>query len=103
MTFSGVDTLHIEPGSPWENGYAESFHSRMRDRLLEGGLFLRMEAKYVVDVWKMDYNHCRTHSSLGYVTLAACAKLCREAGYVRPYLTIPDEGNMRGTLIQKSD
>ena len=70
----GVDTLFIEPGSPWENGYAESFNSRMRDELLDGELFLHLdEMKYVVERWRMDYNHYRPHSSLGYMSPAAFA------------------------------
>jgi putative transposase len=81
----GVDTLFIEPGSPWENGYAESFNSRMRDELLDGELFLHLnEMKYVVERWRMDYNHYRPHSSLGYMTPAGFAELCRQAGYLRP-------------------
>ena len=81
----GVDTLFIEPGSPWENGYAESFNSRMRDELLDGELFLHLdEMKYVVERWRMDYNHYRPHSSLGYMTPAGFAQLCREASCLRP-------------------
>ena len=49
-----MDTLFIEPGSPWENGYVESFNSRMRDELLDGELFLHIdEMKYVVERWRM--------------------------------------------------
>jgi transposase InsO family protein len=81
----GVDTLFIEPGSPWENGYAESFNSRMRDELLDGELFLHLdEMKYVVERWRMDYNHYRPHSSLGYMTPAGFAELCRQVGCLRP-------------------
>jgi transposase InsO family protein len=50
----GVATLFVAPGSPWENGYAESFNSRMRDELLDGELFLHIdEMKYVVERWRM--------------------------------------------------
>jgi hypothetical protein len=81
----GVDTLFIEPGSPWENGYVESFNGRMRDELLDGELFLHIDGmKYVVERWRMDYNHYRPHSSLGYMTLAGFAQLCRQAGCLRP-------------------
>jgi len=81
----GVDTLFIERGSPWENVYAESFHSRMRGELLDGELFLHLEEmKYVVERWRMDYNHYRPHSSLGYMTPAGFAELCRQAGRLRP-------------------
>jgi transposase InsO family protein len=85
----GVDTLFIEPGSPWENGYVESFNSRMRDDLLDGELFLHIdETKYVVERWRMDYNHYRPHSSLGYMTPAGFAELCRQAGCVRPHTPV---------------
>jgi transposase InsO family protein len=85
----GVDTLFIEPGSPWENGYVESFNSRMRDELLDGELFLHIdEMKYVVERWRMDYNHYRPHSSLGYTTPAGFAELCRQAGYMRPHTPV---------------
>ena len=64
---SGAETLFIEPGRPWENEYIESFNARMRDELLNGELFLSLaELKYVVERWRMDYNHYRPHSSLGY-------------------------------------
>ncbi len=85
----GVNTLFIEPGSPWENGYAESFNSRMRDELLDGELFLHLdEMKYVVERWRMDYNHYRPHSSLSYMTPAGFAELCRQAGCIRPYTSV---------------
>ncbi len=63
----GVRTLYIEPGSPWENGYVESFQSRFRDELLDGEVFTSlMEAKVLIEEWKREYNHIRPHSSLGY-------------------------------------
>jgi transposase InsO family protein len=87
----GVDTLFIEPGSPWENGYVESFNSRMRDELLDGELFLHIdETKYIVERWRMDYNHYRPHSSLSYMTPAGFADLCRHAGCVRPHTPVLD-------------
>ena len=86
---TGVDTLFIEPGSPWENGYVESFNSRMRDELLNGELFLHIdEMKYVVERWRMDYNHHRPHSSLGYMTPASFARSCLEAGCIRPHRSV---------------
>ncbi len=87
----GVDTLFIEPDSSWENGYVESFRSRMRDELLNGELFLHIdETKYVVERWQMDYNHYRPHSSLGYMTPAGFGELCRQAGCVRPQTSVLD-------------
>jgi len=86
---TGVDTLFIEPGSPWENGYVESFNSRMRDELFNGELFLHIdEMKYVVERWRMDYNHHRPHSSLSYMTPAGFAGICLEAGCIRPHRSV---------------
>jgi transposase InsO family protein len=64
----------IAPGSPWENGYAESFHGRLRDELLNAELFDDvMHARALADRWRNDYNHRRPHSSLGYQTPASFA------------------------------
>ena len=64
-----VKTLFIAPGSPWENGYVESFNGKLRDELLNGELFLSLtEARWVIDRWRLDYNHRRPHSSLDYQT-----------------------------------
>ncbi len=74
LSSADVNTLYIEPGSPWENGYAESFHGRLRDELLESELFTCLaEAKMLSTQWRLEYNHRRPHSSLGYVTPAAFA------------------------------
>ena len=62
----GSVTLFIEPGSPWENGYVESFNGRMRDELLNGELFdTLLEAKVIVGQWVKEYNEFRPHSALG--------------------------------------
>jgi len=75
----GVRPLFVKPASPWENGYVESFNARMRDELLDGEILLTLvEAKYIVDRWRMDYNHYRPHSSLAYMTPAAFGQLCIE-------------------------
>ena len=75
---SGVETLYIEPGSPWENGYSESFNSRLRDELLDRELFTSLiEAKLVVEEYRQHYNRRRPHSALGYKTPAEYAELCR--------------------------
>lgn len=63
----GVKTLCIEPGSPWENGYCESFNGRIRDELLAREQFDRlMEAKMLIQRWRRHYNTVRPHGSLGY-------------------------------------
>jgi len=71
---AGVQTLYIEPGAPWQNGYAESFNSRLRDELLSQEMFADVkEAASLADHWRNHYNHRRPHSSLGYMTPAAFA------------------------------
>lgn len=63
----GVKTLYIEPGSPWENGYNESFNGKLRDELLNCEIFdTLLEAKVLIERWRKEYNHFRPHSSLGY-------------------------------------
>ena len=63
----GVKTLFIEPGSPWENGYCESFNSKLRDELLAREAFYTLkEAKVLIERWRVHYNTIRPHSSLGY-------------------------------------
>jgi putative transposase len=63
----GARTAFIEPGSPWENGYCESFNARLRDELLNGEIFYSLaEAKVVIESWRRHYNTARPHSSLGY-------------------------------------
>jgi transposase InsO family protein len=67
-----VGTLFIEPGSPWENGYVESFNGRMRDELLDREIFYTLkEARHLIEMWRWEYNHVRPHSSLGYKPPAA--------------------------------
>jgi len=63
----GVKTLFIEPGSPWENGYIESFNGKLRDELLNREIFTTlMEAKILIEGWRKEYNQVRPHSALGY-------------------------------------
>jgi len=63
----GVKTLYIEPGSPWENGFNESFNGRLRDECLKVELFNNlMEAEVIIEMWRRHYNTIRPHSSLGY-------------------------------------
>jgi len=76
LTRVGIKTLYIEPGSSWENGYVESFNSRLQDELLKREIFTTFtEAKILVERWRWEYNHIRPHSSLGYKPPAPEAKM----------------------------
>jgi putative transposase len=76
-----VETLYIEPGSPWENGYIESFNGKLRDEILNREVFYSAkEAEVIVEDWRLDYNNHRPHSSLGYMTPAAYAASCNLPG-----------------------
>ncbi len=71
----GVGTAYIEPGSPWENGYIESFNGKLRDELLNGEIFdTLLEAKVLIERWRIEYNSVRPHSSLDYRPPAPEAK-----------------------------
>ncbi|MBN70104.1 MAG: hypothetical protein CME32_12605 [Gimesia sp.] len=73
----GVETLYIEPASPWENGYAESFHSRVRDEFMNCEIFENLRsARKQTDSWKEFYNEVRPHSSLGYLTPRQFSQQC---------------------------
>ena len=63
----GAKTAYIMPGSPWENGFIESFNARLRDKLLDGEIFYSLaEAKIIIESWRRHYNTVRPHGSLGY-------------------------------------
>jgi len=63
----GAKTAYIEPGSPWEYGYCESFNARFRDELLNGEIFYTLkEAQIIIEKWRKHYNTMRPHSALGY-------------------------------------
>ena len=63
----GARTAYIAPGSPWENGYVESFNARLRDELLDGEIFYTLrEAEVVIESWRRHYNSVRPHASLGF-------------------------------------
>ena len=67
LAHTGARTLYIEPGSPWENGYCESFNSKLRDEFLNGEIFYSLkEVKVLAERWRVYYNTQRPHSSLGY-------------------------------------
>ena len=64
-----IKTLYIDPGSPWQNGYIESFHSRFRDECLNREWLLNLrEARIVIEDWRQHYNKERPHSRLGYIS-----------------------------------
>lgn len=76
LATSGVKTLYIEPGAPWENAYSESFISRLRDELLDREVFANLkEAKVLAKDYRDHYNHHRPHGALGYLTPAEFAAI----------------------------
>ncbi len=77
LAHARVGPLYIDPGAPWQNGYAESFHSRLRDELLNVEEFTSLrEAKVLAKQWREDYNRRRPHSALGYQTPEAFRARC---------------------------
>ena len=96
-----VETLYIAPGSPWENGYIESFNGRLRDDVLNREVFYSVkEAKVIVENWRLEYNNHRPHSGLGYMTPAGYAVSCNPPGSAT--LRLPDcmIKNMGNSLIK---
>jgi transposase InsO family protein len=82
---AGLETLYIAPGAPWENGYAESFNSKVRDELLNAEEFVSLlEARVLGQEWKRSYNHERPHSALGYRTPAEYGEMCPRADSAKP-------------------
>ena len=78
---NNADTLHIEPGKPWQNGFIESFNSKVRDEFLNMEVFYTLaEAQVKAEIWRREYNGIRPHSSLGYQT----PDECRKAFFARP-------------------
>jgi transposase InsO family protein len=66
ITAVGTKTAYIAPGSPWENGYIESFNGKLRDECLNLERFdTLLEAQVLIERWRLEYNHLRPHSSLG--------------------------------------
>ncbi len=73
--FNGVNTVFIDPGSPWQNAWIESFNGRLRDELLNGWQFdSQLEAKVLIEDWRIDYNEHRPHSAHGELTPSEFAK-----------------------------
>lgn len=117
---AGCKTIFIEPGSPWENPYIESFNGRFRDECLNREIFRNArEAQEVVENWRREYNEQRPHSSLGYLTPAEFAAKCREekishhpAPFGRPPVSLRDQGDdqdntvvpvVRGITLKEKD
>jgi len=70
---NGTDTIHIEPGKPWQNGFIESFNSKLRDEFLNMEVFYTLaEAQVKAEIWRLEYNGIRPHSSLRYQTPEQC-------------------------------
>jgi transposase InsO family protein len=87
---TAVEALYIAPGAPWENGYAESFHSRLRDEFLRVNEFADLrEARTMTNAWKEDYNHRRPHSALNYQTPAEFASAWARSARATPSLRGP--------------
>ena len=78
----GVNTAFIEPGSPWENGYVESFNSKLRDELLDGEIFYSLkEAEILIAAWRRRYNTVRPHSALGWLPPAPVVTVTPSAAW----------------------
>jgi transposase InsO family protein len=89
ITAVGAKTAYIAPGSPWENGFIESFNARLRDELLDDEIFYSLaEARIVIESWRRHYNTLRPHESLGYKPPApevfVLAMTARAASQPRP-------------------
>lgn len=81
----GVKTLYIAPGSPWENGYNESFNGRFRDEFLNREVFYTLkEAEVLTEEWRHLYNHIRPHTSLDYKPPAPLARMKESASAYAP-------------------
>jgi len=96
-----VETLYIEPGSPWENGYIESFNGRLRDEILNRDVFYSVkEAKVLVEDWWLEYNNHRPHSGLGYMTPAGFAASCIASASPTAQLQQYTTGQVDNSLIE---
>ncbi len=106
-----VEAMYIEPGSPWENGYAESFHSRLRDEFLALEEFENLlSARRLTSAWQTEYNDCRPHSALGYQPPSAFAASltsarARQTGAAPPPFALPStsEASVQAEARAKAD
>lgn len=89
----GVHTLFIEPGSPWENGYIESFNGKLKDEKLNGKIFYTlMEVQVLIERWRVEYNTFRPHSSLNYKPPAPETIQPLSAGWLAPASKVIKKG-----------
>ena len=94
-----VQTLVIEPGSPWENGYVKSFNGKLRDELLNREIFYTLtEAKILIERWRREYNSIRPHSALGYRPPVPEAVMARPQGAGHSKVPRQDRGPTQDEL-----
>jgi transposase InsO family protein len=109
LAATGAKTAYIEPGSPWENGYCESFNSKLRDEFLNGEIFYSMkEIRVLAERWRVHYNTVRPHSSLGYRPPAPEAWVAKSLGCGEvetatrfPLLHTPDGGYLNSEIVDR--
>lgn len=101
LTLIDVGTSYIEPGSPWENAYVESFHSRFRDECLACEAFATLaEAQVVIESWRQTYNHRRPHSGLGGLTPAEFASQWADSV---PFAALPPQKLPTAKFVTQSE
>lgn len=97
-----IKTLYIKPGSPWENGYIESFHDKLRDECLNREVFGSLtEASVIIGQWRREYNEYRPHSSLRYHTPVEVAARCQTALRATPYAPFDSEEEQHNITHQR--
>jgi putative transposase len=97
---TGVRTLYIEPGSPWEIGYCETFNGKLRDEVLDREIFYTLrEAQVIIERWRVEYNSFRPHSSLNYRPPAPEAILTTWIVQTKPEDPPPLSGGKRTTTL----
>jgi transposase InsO family protein len=101
---SGTGAIYIDPGSPWQNGIVESFNGRLRHELLSSEIFDTLaEARYLIDQWRLFYNHRRIQRVLGKVTPAALAATCPALRHRRARKRQPPFTNSHKGWTDESD
>ena len=95
---AGSQTARTVPGNPWENGYCDSFNSKLRDELLEGEVFFGVaEVQVLIEAWRGHYNSVRPHSSLGY-RLPAPESFAPRSGTIALWASAPAVGGARSPI-----